>query len=62
MFAKISDYLKKVKAELDKVAWPTRQDLTNSTGVVLMMVLVCTIFLGFIDYLLYLIITRILGF
>jgi preprotein translocase subunit SecE len=62
MFAKILDYLKKVKAELDKVAWPTRQDLTNSTGVVLMMVLICTIFLGIIDYFLFLIITRILGF
>ena len=62
MFAKISDYLKKVKAELDKVAWPTRQDLTNSTGVVLMMVLVCTVFLGIIDYMLYIVITRILGY
>ncbi len=62
MFAKISDSLKKVKAELDKVAWPTRQDLTNSTGVVLMMVLICTVFLGFIDYGLYIIITRILGY
>ena len=62
MFAKISDYLKKVKAELDKVAWPTRQDLTNSTGVVLMMVLVCAVFLGIVDYILYIIITRTLGY
>jgi preprotein translocase subunit SecE len=62
MLAKITDYLKKVKAELEKVAWPTRQDLTNSTGVVLMMVVVCTIFLGIIDYMLYILITRILGY
>ena len=61
MFAKIVDYLKKVKAELDKVAWPTRAELTNSTGVVLTLVMICTVFLGFIDYLLYLVVTRILG-
>ena len=61
MIAKITDYLQKVKAELDKVAWPTRQELTNSTGVVLTMVLICTAFLGVVDYLLFLVITRILG-
>jgi preprotein translocase SecE subunit len=61
MFEKITDYLKKVKAELDKVAWPTRQELANSTGVVLTMVLICTAFLGFVDYLLFIVITRILG-
>ena len=61
MFAKIVDYLKKVKAELEKVAWPTRAELTNSTGVVLTLVIICTVFLGFIDYLLYLVVTRILG-
>ncbi len=61
MFEKITDYLKKVKAELDKVAWPTRQDLTSSTGVVLTMVVMCTVFLGLVDYVLYIIITRILG-
>ena len=61
MIAKITDYLQKVKAELDKVAWPTRQELTNSTGVVLTMVLICTAFLGVVDYLLFLVITRVLG-
>jgi preprotein translocase subunit SecE len=61
MFAKIVDYLKKVRAELEKVAWPTRAELTNSTGVVLTLVMICTAFLGFIDYLLFLVVTRILG-
>ena len=61
MIAKITDYLQKVKAELDKVAWPTRQELTNSTGVVLTMVFICTAFLGSVDYVLFLLITRILG-
>ncbi len=49
MINKIIDYLKKVKAELEKVAWPTRQELTNSTGVVLVLVVACSVFLGFID-------------
>ena len=62
MINKIIDYLKKVKAELEKVAWPTRKELANSTGVVLVLVAICTVFLGFVDYMLYIVITRILGF
>ena len=62
MIRKIIDYLKKVKAELEKVAWPTRKDLTNSTGVVLVLVAIVTVFLGIVDYVLYVVITRILGF
>ena len=61
MFDKITDYLKKVKAELDKVAWPSRPELTNSTGVVLTLVVICTAFLGFVDYLLFIVVTRMLG-
>ena len=61
MIKKIVDYLKKVKAELDKVAWPTRNDLTNSTAVVLVLVAACTVFLGIVDYMLYIVVTRILG-
>jgi preprotein translocase subunit SecE len=62
MIRKVIDYLKKVKAELEKVAWPTRRDLTNSTGVVLVLVAIVTVFLGIVDYILYVIVTRILGF
>ncbi|UCD59115.1 MAG: preprotein translocase subunit SecE [Candidatus Hydrogenedentota bacterium] len=61
MIQKIIDYVKKVKAELEKVAWPTRRDLANSTGVVLVLVAVVTVFLGVVDYMLYVVITRILG-
>jgi len=61
MIKKILDYLRKVKAELEKVAWPTRNDLTSSTAAVLVLVAVCTVFLGIVDYMLYTVITRILG-
>lgn len=61
MIKKIVDYIKKVKAEMEKVAWPTRKDLVNSTGVVLVLVAIVTVFLGVVDYALYVVITRILG-
>ena len=61
MINKILDYLKKVKAELDKVAWPTRQELTNSTGVVLVLVVACSVFLGLIDKVLSIAVTGFLG-
>lgn len=61
MLQKIFDYFKKVKAEMEKVAWPTRKDLTNSTGVVLVLVAVVTVFLAIVDYILYTFVTRILG-
>jgi preprotein translocase subunit SecE len=61
MLKKIVDYTKKVKAEMEKVAWPTRKDLVNSTGVVLVLVAIVTVFLGIVDYVLYVVITRILG-
>ncbi|RJP74903.1 MAG: preprotein translocase subunit SecE [Candidatus Abyssobacteria bacterium SURF_17] len=57
----IIDYVKKVKAEMEKVAWPTRKDLAGSTGVVLVLVAVVTVFLGIVDYFLALVVTRILG-
>ena len=61
MIQKFIDYVKKVKAELEKVAWPSRKDLTNSTGVVLVLVAIVTVFLAVVDFFLYTIITRILG-
>ncbi|GAB4339182.1 MAG: preprotein translocase subunit SecE [Candidatus Abyssubacteria bacterium] len=61
MIKKILDYLKKVKAEMDKVAWPTRKDLVNSTGVVLVLVVIMTVFLGIIDNILVIVITQVLG-
>ena len=33
---KISTYFKGVKAEIKKVIWPTRKELTNYTGVVVL--------------------------
>ncbi len=61
MINKIIDYVKKVKAELEKVAWPTRAELMNSTGVVLVLVVICSVFLGLVDKVLSIAVTGFLG-
>jgi len=61
MVNKIIDYLKKIRAELEKVAWPTRPELMNSTGVVLVLVVICSVFLGLVDKVLSIAVTGFLG-
>lgn len=49
--AGIRKYLKEVRAELQKVVWPSRQTATNLTLIVLAVTTVMSISLGFIDWL-----------
>ena len=49
MFKKISDYFNDVRQELQKVSWPTRQELYGSTVIVLVMCLILAIFVFGID-------------
>ena len=42
-------FLREVKLELSRIEWPTFNDFTGSTMVVLFLVLLFTIFLGLID-------------
>jgi len=49
MFKKIRDFLKEVKIELRKVVFPSRQEVVDSTKVLIVMVLIVAIFLGAID-------------
>jgi len=44
-------YLRETRAELSKVSWPSRQEATNLTIIVLVTVLVSSIVLGGFDYL-----------
>ncbi len=50
-------FLREVRTELAKVTWPGRQELLNSTSVVMFSVLIVSIFIGVVD----LGLTRILG-
>lgn len=42
-------YLRETRVELAKVSWPTRQEATKLTQVVLMTVTAAALFLGFFD-------------
>ena len=44
-----AQFLREVKTELKKVAWPNKQQTVSSTGVVLVLVGVVAVFLGLVD-------------
>jgi len=46
---KALQFLREVKVELKKVAWPTRKQTIGSTAVVLVLVMIISLFLGVVD-------------
>ena len=46
---RVQQFFRDVVAEFKKVTWPTRQAVTNSTTVVIVVVFVIAIFLGAVD-------------
>ena len=54
-------YVRQVKVEMQKVTWPTRQELTTSTIAVLIMVVLAAIFLFLADQILAFSVNAILG-
>ena len=46
---KVAEFLQQVKAELQKVTWPTRKETYGSTMVVIVLVLLVAIFLWAVD-------------
>ena len=49
MFAKIGGFLKETRQELNKVTWPSREELTGSTILVIVMTLILALFVGMVD-------------
>ena len=47
----ISRYLRETVAELRKVTWPTRREATQLTGIVLIVIVLMSVFLGAMDVL-----------
>ena len=45
----VREYLKDVRGELTKVSWPTREELRDSTVVVIVTVLLVATFIGLVD-------------
>lgn len=61
MFEKMRKYLSEIMAEMKKVTWPTRDELKESTKLVIIATFVVTLFVGLVDQILSLIIRRLLG-
>jgi len=55
------EFLQEVRAEGTKVTWPTRRETLITTGLVLFMVLLASLFFVTVDWLLRLIVTGILS-
>ena len=49
MFKKLVKFLREVKLELKKVSWPSRKEISGSTGVVIVNVAIVAIYLGILD-------------
>ena len=49
---KVLDYIRESKAELNKVTWPTKQQLWYSTVIVIVVTLIASAYLGLVDLLL----------
>ncbi len=49
MFKKLIKFFQEVRQEMKKVTWPTRKEISGSTVVVIITVLIVAIYLGVID-------------
>ena len=49
IFSKAIQFLREVKVELKKVAWPSRKQTLGSTAVVIALVMLISLFLGVVD-------------
>jgi preprotein translocase subunit SecE len=54
------EFVREVLAEFRKVSWPSRQELINSTVVVITVTVVVSLFLGAVDIVLARVVERIL--
>ncbi|MFO7915724.1 MAG: preprotein translocase subunit SecE [Candidatus Krumholzibacteriales bacterium] len=61
MFKKVTDFFAEVKVEMKKVTWPTREELVESTKLVIVASIVVTVFIGVVDNILSAIIRLLLG-
>ena len=58
--ARVQEFVREVYAEFRKVTWPNRQELINSTVVVIVVTVVLAFFLGGVDIVLARVVERIL--
>jgi preprotein translocase subunit SecE len=58
---KIIKFFQESYAELRKVTWPTKEEASSNTQLVIIAVIIVALFLGIIDYLLHTVITFLLN-
>jgi len=61
MIEKIKRFFAETRIEMRKVTWPTRDELKESTKIVIVATFVVTIFIGLVDEILTLLVRRLLG-
>ena len=52
MLGKFGGFFSETKQELNKVTWPSRQELGQATGVVIVATMIMAAFIGIIDFIL----------
>jgi preprotein translocase subunit SecE len=57
MLEKLQRFLREVRAEMEKVTWPGRQEVQAATLVIIALVLLLAAFIGGVDFL----VSRLLG-
>jgi preprotein translocase subunit SecE len=57
MIEKLKKFLREVRAELEKVTWPGRQEVQAATLVIIALVLLLAAFIGAVDF----VVSRLLG-
>lgn len=57
MIEKIRQFLREVRAEMEKVSWPGRQEVQAATIVIIALVILLAAFIGAVDF----IVSRVLG-
>ena len=62
MFKKLFKFLREVRLEMKKVTWPTRKEITGSTIVVIITVIIVSIYLGMVDNILQYAIRRLISY
>jgi preprotein translocase subunit SecE len=57
MLEKLKKFLREVRAEMEKVTWPGRQEVQAATLVIIALVLILAVFIGGVDF----VVSRLLG-
>ena len=60
-YIRVSEFLSEVKAEIKKMSFPSRAETLGSTGVVLVLVLILSIFLSMMDHILVRLVKAVIG-